>query len=86
MDETLNIKDHIAIILNMKREDPDECLFDLIMEYYEENQSFSIDEFLKEIRRNSAFKKYLKSDLSKFNYGKYGEELIETFKLTDELF
>ena len=90
MISELHLKEHIAVILKIKQAEPDVSIFDIIMDYDTETDDFDMTSFLKAVRRNKSFQKFLKDDMRKFNFGKYFadkvQDEVDEIPTTSELF
>jgi hypothetical protein len=70
---------HINNIIEIKQQNPDISMFDIIMEYCgEHEEEFDVDDFIHELRSHKGFREFIRRDLVEFNFGK-DVEFIDTF-------
>lgn len=62
------MKEHIAKILDLKRDCPDTSISDIITDYCEAHPSFDMDDFCDFLADNTTLREFIKQDLIKFNH------------------
>lgn len=62
---------HINNIIQLKLDNPDTSIYDIILEYCKENEEdFDIDELISQLRTHKGFKEYVKRDMHAFGFCK----------------
>ncbi len=63
---------HIAEIVQIKQQNPDTSIFDIIIEYCQTHEEeFDIDDFIGQLRGHKGFKEFVKRDMVEFNFCKH---------------
>ena len=72
------MRKHVANIINIKRQEPQLSIVDIITEYSGETPDFDVEELAKFLRKreNAGIKEFFKKDMVEFKFAKSEESIF----------